>query len=98
MISFKEFIEKYNTGDIANDASWRAYAVEDMPVQGTLRAALKELRYRCGKETYLALSRVMSDYGIDTIERTRMLLELWYVWSSIANGKRTRKLKLRKKP
>ena len=95
MMKFKEFIARYNAGILPGDASWRAYDIENMAVKSTLRLALKELGYSCGREPYFAISRVMADYDLDTIERTRRLLELWYVWGSIADGRRTRKLKLR---
>jgi len=90
--SFREFIELYDSGEIQNDASWRAYDIGAMSSNTHVRAALKVLRYRVSKELELSCARIAADYQIATPMRANYLLGLWYVWRSIAQGQRTRKL------
>lgn len=92
-MSFKDFIARYNDGSIADDASWHAYDIEGM---ATTRDAWCGVRCipksakRNSKDN--AYTDAAIRYGLANAQVAKHLLGLWYVWSQIATGYRTRNL------
>ena len=95
MLSFKEFVAAYNDGSIADDLTWRAYAIEDMVTETRYKKAMKV----CGHmdTTPLGLAEFAAAYDLKSADRAKQLLGLWWTWARIVLGevKQEFRLKLR---
>lgn len=87
-MTFPEFLEAYESGNLEQDAAWRAY---DIPVAVRpvhIRSALKQLRLQYAGE--LAIPEFQARYGITERWRAEGILGAWYLWSAIDAGRAVR--------
>lgn len=91
--SFREFREAYQNGTIVEDATWRAYDIEDMVNPTRSGEGLRQLtNYQADYFGYAAFAAI---YGIENAQRAQFLLGLWRTWQRIATGEVKQRLKLR---
>lgn len=83
--SFKVFIDQFNDGSIAGDASWRAYDIEAMAAKGSKEFWLEEQLQIAEEQRTRGIMKPRAEY----------LFKLWRMWRSIAVGHRRKKLILR---
>lgn len=90
IMSFKDFIQKYNDGSIADDAAWRAYDIEAMSGEQQAAEGLRALGMYSQGATFADVGRAYST-GMNWI-RAKHLLALWWTWAQIASGARRTRL------